>query len=120
VDLKTKYSEWPGKLNGTIRPGVPCLWSAGPYLQTQEWKGQVPSERGPGEGNPDQAGIEDCYGFIYQPINGNGKRKQPDYQAWARGEWFPIPLKLPMDEPLEDSEPVKSDDDPSSAVQDPK
>jgi hypothetical protein len=25
--------------------------------------------------------------------------RSPNYEAWARGEWFPIPLKYPAEEP---------------------
>ncbi len=99
VDFDRSY--WSHGTTGKIQVGRPCLWSPGSALLTQE-------DRSSGN----------RYGFVY----GRSDRgfTTPDYEAWARGQWFPIPLKVPADEPNVEPEPEKADDDkPSGATQDP-
>jgi hypothetical protein len=85
------------KLHGIIHFGKPCLWSPGSSVHTES--------------------SENPYGFVYQQWSGS--LKQPDYEAWPRGQWFPIPLKYPVDAP--DVEPAREkpdNDKPSDATQD--
>ncbi len=85
---------------GKIRAGEPCLWSAGPQVLTRATNV-----------SPDNP-----HGFLFGSFMHNAELVPPNYEAWARGEWFPIPLKFPAEDPDVDPVPEQPDDEKPSAT----
>jgi hypothetical protein len=78
-----RYKNSDEKLNGHIQFDRPSLWSPGSRLLTQD----------------DRSTSDNKHGFLFGSWHRNGVMRSPNYEAWARGEWFPIPLKYPAEEP---------------------
>jgi hypothetical protein len=70
-----------------LEPEVPCLWSPGLDLSTRVIQRIADA---PNAANEPQA--EDVY-YVRRDSWGPYKHQLPDYEAWLRGDWFPIPAK---------------------------
>jgi hypothetical protein len=74
------FDQWArgsDKINGIIEFERPCLWSPGSHVLTQA----------------DDSHSDNPHGFLFGQSTGvTGVMRSPNYEAWARGEWFPIPF----------------------------
>jgi hypothetical protein len=84
IDLSLTYAagEWQRK---SIVAGVPGIWSTGPDLVGKQIEEQTY--------NPETTELEKSTPHLYYWLRwpGYGQNTLPNYEAWGKGIWFPIP-----------------------------